>query len=869
MIVTPAAGETPAESPLAGIRERANATARATDEQARQRNIPLVAQSASGERAWLSGFVNSRPIYDAPLSNSSAVSINVHRAQMNYPAAAAEDQLIFGVWDGGNVRLDHPELVGRVTNFEDPEDPVSDHATAVTGFVAAFGVDPAVKGILPAIPVHAYDLEDDLVEMTDRAAYAPELPGDANIVVSNHSYGEYVGWSTARIEIEPDVFWQGWFWFGDWPEREDRRFGQYTERARDWDALCHAAPYFLPVRASGNDRNEGFLNNGNNFRYWNPETETWTLKSFNSSTDPFPDNWKDGGYDTIGTFATAKNILTVGAVTFAVSSSDRLAQSASMTSFGSWGPSDDGRIKPDLVAVGALVMTLWGNPSSLYASGSGTSFSSPSAAGAALMLQAMHRQATDVVMYSSTVKALLIHTASDIGNPGPDYQNGWGLVDAATAADVLDLHLQDPDAGVVQVEAITDGQTYTHTFHWDGHSPIRATVCWTDPPGEIKTGLNDPTPVLVNDLDLRVVGPDGETIHLPFFLDGQNPTLDATVGDNIVDNVEQVLIESPDVGEYTLLVTHKGALDGGEQRFSLVLTGQELPGLNIMPTTPQRALHIMEGEPPTFGWSLRNASSEALNWQVEDAPEWLTFGISSGTIPPGEIIEVTATLNPESPGFSPAVHEARFQFRDLDSGQVRKTDAVVDAWRAIAPNFEEDFESGVLSDAWRMTGVGQPRATVRDTQGPIDSWHLVLDDYMQAAAWTRTELTSLLAVGGWANLEVSFDGKAFSTSAGSPSSNPYLGGSWTSGVALSADGQLWHEVFPLRAGNISLTYAHREFDLEEAIEAAGLQGHEHLFFRFTTTVRNPASASSDPNGLAFDNITITGVPIAPDLWSIY
>jgi hypothetical protein len=862
-------GRTPSAEPITEIRERAKATAQSVAEEATRRGIPLQVQTVTGEPAWLSGFVNGRPIYDAPLASSSAVSINVHRAQAHFPAPAMDDQLIIGVWDGGNVRLDHPELVGRVTNFEDPEDPVSSHATSVAGVVASTGVDPAVAGILPLIQVHAYDLNEDLPEMTERAAVTAELTGDANILVSNHSYGEFVGWSQARIEIEPDVFWQGWFWFGDWPEREDRRFGQYTERARDWDALCHGAPFFLPVRASGNDRTEGFLNTGTSFRYWDAETESWILKSFDPLTDPFPDNWNDGGFDTIGTFANAKNILTVGAVTFAVSSSDRLAESARMTSFGSWGPSDDGRIKPDLVAVGALVMTLWGTPPSLYASGSGTSFSAPSTAGAALLLQAMHRQATGLAMVSSTVKALLIHTATDIGNPGPDYQYGWGLVDASSAADVLDQHIRDSAAGVIHVEPLANEQTFTHSFQWNGHSPIRATLSWTDPPGPIRDGLNDPTPVLVNDLDLRIINPDGETIYQPFILDGQNPELEATVGDNLVDNVEQILIEAPVEGEYLLTVSHKGILDGGEQRFTLVLTGQELPGLNVVPLGLHRNLHIFGEEPPQFAWTLRNTTTAALSWQVEDVPDWLAFDGESGTIPAEGSLDVTATLDPQSSGFSPAVHEARIRFRDVTTDQYRNADVVVDAWRAITPTFEDDFESGTLADTWRVTGVGQHRATVREILGPLDSWHLVMDDYLQGAAWSRIEVTTLLDVVGWTDLQVSFDTKSFHTVTGGPHANPYLGGAWTNGIALSADGHLWHEVFPLREENISLTYTPRAFDLDVAMGEAGLLEAEHVFLRFSTFARNTADAATNMSGIAIDNISITGILKLGDSWSIH
>ena len=105
----------------------------------------------------------------------------------------------------------------------------------------------------------------------------------------------------------------------------------------------------------------------------------------------------DGPYDSIGYVGNAKNILTICALT----------DTDGMTDFSSWGPTNDGRVKPVLCANGyELFSTLPGNS---YGSMSGTSMSSPSAAGTAALLFEHYRKTTGATPASATLKALLIN----------------------------------------------------------------------------------------------------------------------------------------------------------------------------------------------------------------------------------------------------------------------------------------------------------------------------------------------------------------------------------------------------------------------------------------------------------------------------
>ncbi len=107
--------------------------------------------------------------------------------------------------------------------------------------------------------------------------------------------------------------------------------------------------------------------------------------------------------------------------------------------------------------------------------------------------------------------------------------------------------------------------------------PIRATVVWLDPPGNINTGgLDDGTSALVHDLDLIVVAPDGSEFF-PWSLDPRNPANPATrTGANNVDNVQRVDVDGGDAvsGRWTVRVTAAG--DARNQEFAIVLTGLQL-----------------------------------------------------------------------------------------------------------------------------------------------------------------------------------------------------------------------------------------------------------------------------------------------------
>ncbi|HMO99867.1 MAG TPA: S8 family serine peptidase [Kiritimatiellia bacterium] len=508
------------------------------------------------------------PVYRKTMNVNAAISTAANLVRVA-PYNLTGTNVIAGVWDSGNVRTTHTEFGGRATNMQSAE--LDDHATHVAGTMIARGANASALGMAPAGRIEAYDFDNDLAEMTARAMATPGQAG--KIQISNHSYGFIAGWESSFSPIR---------WYGNWTNnvKESSDFGRYSASDRDLDRLLYDAPYYLPFWAAGNDRNDNAPSAGTTFQYFS--NNQWRTVTYISGTHPFSDGWKTGGLDTISFGSTAKNILLVGAVNDAVSGGNRNLANATMSAFSSWGPTDDGRIKPDIVANGVGVFSSVAGSDSAYGTFDGTSMATPNASGSAmLILERFAQLFPGQYMRASTLKALIIHTADDLFTPGPDYRSGFGLMNTKAAIDHLVLHHANTNANLVAERRIsTTNQLVSFNVVWDNSSPIRATLAWTDPPGVARTGLNNTNLALRNNLNLRVVRPNGVT-NFPWVLNPATPTNGATTGINNRDNVEQVLIAVPGVaGTYRVEVTYSGTLSNNFQDFSVIISGiQSAPNL--------------------------------------------------------------------------------------------------------------------------------------------------------------------------------------------------------------------------------------------------------------------------------------------------
>jgi len=458
------------------------------------------------------------------------------------------------LWDGEAVMAGHIEFAGGRVEVKDNTTTTSVHSTHVAGTMMAAGINPVARGMAYGLPkLYSFNFDNDTPEMSANAA---------GLLISNHSYGALAGWYL-NTEVTP----QRWEFYGALDATEDYKFGYYDTEASDWDKICYNAPYYLPVKSAGNNRSASGPVVGTVYYRYN-------ANKVMSSAGPRPSGISSNdGYDNISTYGTAKNILTVGAV-------NQLNQDLydpadiQITSFSSWGPTDDGRIKPDLVADGIRVTSTSNASNNSYTALSGTSMATPNVSGSLILLQELYYQRNqNNYMRSATLKALAIGTAAEAGiAAGPDYTYGWGLLNMEAAAQAI---LDNGIKTKISEQVLSNGDQQYIEVTAAGGAPLKATICWTDPEATaiISTnGLNNTTPRLMNDLDLRAV--KGEEIYEPWVLNPANPSVVATRGDNTRDNVEQVLIANPVAGAvYTFKTSHKGALKRGTQPYAIVITG--------------------------------------------------------------------------------------------------------------------------------------------------------------------------------------------------------------------------------------------------------------------------------------------------------
>ncbi len=600
---------------------------------ARKRGWPVKQLLPDGTIVSLEGLdENGQPVYYTTDNNVRAAattrtnglwaggSLGLH---LSGSSAALSGKM--GIWDGGPVRATHRELTGRLIQRDagavvDPGTG-SNHATHVAGTLIAKGVNPLAKGMAHnATNLQAYDFSNDLSEMAAAAS---------GLLLSNHSYGTLAGWrlNASRAGTATDPQWE---WLGDVAvsDKEDWHFGFYNNDARRWDEIAFNAPYYLPVKSSGNNRNSNGPAIGQ--PYWRLKSgggyELIASRSENVSSN--------NTYDIISTYGNAKNILTVGAVDPIPGGSNQ-AEDIRISSFSSWGPTDDGRIKPDIVANGIAVTSSGSNSDDTYVTLNGTSMAAPNVTGTLLLLQehyANHREG--VFMRAATLKGLAIHTADEAGSsPGPDYQYGWGLLNAEKAAKVI---TNADSTHLLAERSLAQGETYTLPVTASGKGPLVVTISWTDPPGTVLSAttanLNNRTPRLVNDLDVRLW--EANNTFLPWTLNPVVPDAAATTGDNIRDNVEQILVANPIPGKvYTIRIAHKNTLQNASQAYSLLVSGIGGKPYCAPASLPGTGSRI---EKVTFG--------EINNSSATECQTFTDFTRFSATAATGQIVPVTITV---------------------------------------------------------------------------------------------------------------------------------------------------------------------------------------------------------------------------------
>ncbi len=542
--------------------------------------------TASGARFELMRVARGHPVYRVTHNLAASLGAGVSGVRLggwvgtNLEGAG----LVVGVWDAETALPGHLEFGSRIRVIDTASSPAS-HATHVTGTVGASGVREEAMGMAPAVLIDAYDWQNDRVEMA--------AAGADGLLVSNHSYGTFGGWvqdfrGTGR-----------WTWLGDTgvSQTEDYRYGFYGEEAAAWDAIAFASPNHVIVKSAGNERADRGPTPGTPHDIF---TETgWATSTAHRPTDGGPD-----GYDSILDAGLGKNVLTVGAVEDLTGFFPE-PEDVRMTTFSGWGPADDGRVKPDIVANGTSVWSSVAAGPDAYAYSSGTSMAAPIVAGAVALIQEAYMDLYGVPPSAATVRALIIHSAREAGpDVGPDYQFGWGLIDVAAAVAFL---REAERLGTLITGTLAPGQSVSYGTELLPQTELSVTLVWTDPPAQERPmALNARVPILVNDLDVRVTGPDG--IFLPFRLDPDNPRAAATRGRNDVDTVERVNERPLQGGSYDIHVS-LAASALGSQRFTLLI-GPASSGGTAGSTVSGR---LMLAGHPAGGVKVVAAGKEAIS----------------------------------------------------------------------------------------------------------------------------------------------------------------------------------------------------------------------------------------------------------------
>jgi len=341
--------------------------------------------------------------------------------------------------------------------------------------------------------------------------------------------------------------------------------GAYTVYSNQVDLFCWEHKDFLPVFAVGNEAED-------------------------INQDGIADR------DNIYSPSTAKNCLSVGATENLRSQGglfqgygvawpesypaspikyDLVSNNANgLAAFSGRGPTDDGRVKPDICAPGTNIiscrthttrsMTGWGVYDSDYIYWGGTSMSCPQVAGAAALAREYFRKEKGILPSAALIKAALICGAIDLSPgqygtgplrevyPAPDPSQGWGRLNLKNSV--------CPDAPRVnefvdESSGLTTAACREHQFTVVNTSvPLRATLVWTDYPGAVQAARE-----LVNDLDLTVISPSG--VAYP----------DGSARDRL-NNVEVISIPQPEPGTYRVRVEGYN-VPMGPQDYALVVTG--------------------------------------------------------------------------------------------------------------------------------------------------------------------------------------------------------------------------------------------------------------------------------------------------------
>ena len=515
--------------------------------------------------------------------------------------------LYAGIWDGGSVATNHDDFAGRLTIADGSA--TGSHATKCAGIMAGDGTRSQAEGGTPyqwrgvatEVDIASYDWPADCNDMDAETSHAIS---NYDIVVSSNSWG----WGLC-----PDYCYY---------------YGTYDDWSQNYDELVRGSQgkKLTVVFSAGNDGD---------------------CSDCSGDLPDFP-------YGTIpGPGSTSKNAIVVGSTN---------ADNDALSYYSSHGPTLDGRTKPDVTAPGCksyagITTTYLYNDYS--GSSCGTSFSAPAVSGCVVLTQEDFIDTFGSEAWPSTVKALLVQGADDLGNTGPDYQFGFGRVNIQNTIDII--RADGGTGDLIREDALSPTETWEYQVDVSGESELKVTLAWDDYQGDYEGSGR----MLVNDLDLEVISPSRATYY-PYLLDPDNPSNTATTGVDDLNNVEQVIVNSPAGGTWTIRVT-ASVMPQPDQDFSVVTNvapGTTDPppaaptGLNAVPGSGQGEIDLdwNDNTEPDFDHYVveraGNSSFTGSTTWTTAASEYSDSGLAPGDTYYYRVYAVDTASNQSSPSAS-------------------------------------------------------------------------------------------------------------------------------------------------------------------------------------------------------------------------
>lgn len=515
---------------------------------------------------WIEGYEPLIVFNDVArgIINATYVNENYNLTGNGQILAIADTGLDTGV---NNASM-NPDLYGRILDIQfiggdGPQDR-NGHGTHVTGSAVGNGSlsDGQYKGVAPEAQLvfQSIGYENGTVV----------VPANLSVLFED------------AYELGARIHSNSWGGFGN---------GSYMTSSKDVDQFMWTHPDMLIVFAAGNSGtdsdHDGIIDN-DSISYPGTAKNCLTVGASENNRDQILHTWGDIWYSD----------YPVAPIT-----NDYIANDPKgVAAFSGRGPTDDGRIKPDIVAPGTFIISTrssvsdtvgWGAVNEDYIYMGGTSMATPIAAGSLALIRQNYLDNLNVTPSAALLKATVINGASDM-QPGqygndvtaqPDYNQGWGLVNLREALYPASgsIHFAD------NVELSTGDAVEKNYYVSSSSRPLKITLVWTD-----HYGTELAQKELVNDLTLLVVQPDGTEV----------------VVNDTVNNVEQVLFEEPEAGWYTVKVAGE-SVPMGPQPCAIVVSGTA-DAIGSLSFTPEQTTYYT-GNSTTFEAEATDENNNLLN----------------------------------------------------------------------------------------------------------------------------------------------------------------------------------------------------------------------------------------------------------------